>query len=33
MGKFRARPADGYAPEVRYYDSDMPSNGVKVEHE
>ena len=33
MGKFRPRPADGYAPEVRYYDSGMPASGVKVEHE
>ncbi len=33
MGKFRPRPADGYAPEVRYYDTGMPSKGVKVEHE
>jgi uncharacterized sulfatase len=33
MGKFRPRPADGYAPEVRDYDTGMPSKGVKVEHE
>ncbi len=31
-GKFRPRPADGYAPEVRDYDTGMPSKGVKVEH-
>jgi uncharacterized sulfatase len=33
MGKFRPRPADGYAPEVRDYDTGMPSKGVKIEHE
>lgn len=32
-GKFRPRPADGYAPEVRYYDTGMPAKGAKVEHE
>ena len=32
-GKFRPRSADGYAPEVRYYDTGMPARGVKVEHE
>lgn len=30
-GQFRPRPADGYAPEVRYYDTGMPAQGVKVE--
>ena len=30
-GKFRPRPADGYAPEVRDYDTGMPTQGVKVE--
>jgi len=30
-GKFRPRPADGYAPEVRDYDTGMPSRGVKTE--
>ena len=33
MGKFRPRPADGYAPEVLYYDTGQPAKGVKVEHE
>ncbi len=32
-GKFRPRPADGYAPIVRDYDTGMPNKGVKVEHE
>ena len=32
MGKFRPRPADGYSPEVRYYDTGMPSEGIKIEH-
>jgi uncharacterized sulfatase len=32
-GKFRPRPADGYAPVVRDYDTGMPSKGVKIEHE
>lgn len=32
-GKFRPRPADGYAPEVRYYDTGMPAKGPKIEHE
>jgi uncharacterized sulfatase len=31
-GLFRPRPSDGYAPEVRYYDSGMPSHGEKIEH-
>jgi uncharacterized sulfatase len=30
-GKFRPRPADGYAPEVRDYDTGLPTKGVKVE--
>jgi len=30
-GAFRPRPADGYAPEVRDYDTGMPTQGVKVE--
>jgi uncharacterized sulfatase len=30
-GKFRPRPADGYAPEVRDYDTGLPTRGVKVE--
>jgi uncharacterized sulfatase len=30
-GKFRPRPADGYAPEVRDYDTGLPTEGVKVE--
>jgi uncharacterized sulfatase len=33
MGLFRPRPADGYAPEVRYYDSGLPSHGEKIEYE
>jgi uncharacterized sulfatase len=32
-GKFRPRPADGYAPPVRDYDTGMPTQGVKVEYE
>jgi uncharacterized sulfatase len=32
-GKFRPRPADGYAPEVRDYDTGLPTVGVKVEFE
>jgi uncharacterized sulfatase len=32
-GMFRPRPADGYAPVVRDYDTGMPSKGVKIEHE
>ena len=31
VGKFRPRLADAYAPEVRDYDTGMPSKGVKVE--
>ncbi|MFN2271916.1 MAG: sulfatase-like hydrolase/transferase [Anaerolineae bacterium] len=31
-GLFRPRPADGYAPVVRDYDTGMPSKGVKLEH-
>jgi uncharacterized sulfatase len=30
-GAFRPRPADGYAPEVRDYDTGMPTAGAKVE--
>jgi uncharacterized sulfatase len=30
-GMFRARPADGYAPDVRDYDTGLPAVGVKVE--
>ena len=30
-GKFRPRPADGYAPAVRDYDTGLPTAGVKVE--
>ncbi len=30
-GKFRPRPADGYAPEVRDYDTGLPTKGAKVE--
>jgi uncharacterized sulfatase len=30
-GKFRPRPADGYAPQVRDYDTGLPTVGVKVE--
>jgi uncharacterized sulfatase len=31
-GEFRPRPEDGYAPEVRDYDTGLPSQGVKVEY-
>ena len=31
-GSFRPRPADGYAPEVRDYDTGQPTHGVKVEY-
>ena len=31
-GKFRPRPADGYAPEVRDYDTGLSAQGVKVEY-
>lgn len=31
-GFFRPRPADGYAPLVRDYDTGLPTGGVKVEH-
>lgn len=31
-GLFRPRPADGYAPQVRDYDTGLPTQGVKVEH-
>ncbi len=31
-GSFRPRPADGYAPEVRDYDTGLPTGGVKVEY-
>ncbi len=31
-GLFRPRPADGYAPPVRDYDTGLPTQGVKVEH-
>jgi len=30
-GSFRPRPADGYAPGVRDYDTGLPTRGVKVE--
>jgi uncharacterized sulfatase len=30
-GEFRPRPADGYAPEVRDYDTGLPSQGTKTE--
>jgi uncharacterized sulfatase len=30
-GAFRPRPADGYAPPVRDYDTGMPTKGVKIE--
>lgn len=30
-GSFRPRPADGYAPEVRDYDTGLPTQGVKME--
>ena len=32
-GLFRPRPADGYAPPVRAYDTGLPAHEVKVEHE
>jgi uncharacterized sulfatase len=32
-GLFRPRPADGYAPVVRDYDTGLPTKGVKIEHE
>jgi uncharacterized sulfatase len=31
QGQFRPRPADGYAPVVRDYDTGQPNAGVKVE--
>ncbi len=31
MGLFRPRPADGYAPVVRDYDTGMPTKGIKRE--
>ena len=31
-GEFRPRPADGYAPEVRDYDTGLPTKGVKTEY-
>jgi uncharacterized sulfatase len=31
-GQFRPRPADGYAPPVRDYDTGLPTHGVKVEY-
>jgi uncharacterized sulfatase len=31
-GNFRPRPADGYATEVRDYDTGLPTKGVKVEY-
>lgn len=31
-GEFRPRPADGYAPKVRDYDTGLPSIGVKAEY-
>jgi uncharacterized sulfatase len=31
-GQFRPRPEDGYAPEVRDYDTGLPTKGVKVEY-
>jgi uncharacterized sulfatase len=30
-GQFRPRPADGYAPEVRAYDTGLPAGGTEVE--
>jgi uncharacterized sulfatase len=30
-GEFRPRPADGYAPQVRDYDTGLPTRGVSVE--
>ena len=32
QGKFRARPADGYAPVVLDYDTGLPARGPKVEY-
>jgi uncharacterized sulfatase len=32
-GQFRPRPADGYAPEVRDYDTGLPTRGIKVEYQ
>ena len=31
-GNFRPRPADGYATEVRDYDTGLPTKGVKLEY-
>jgi uncharacterized sulfatase len=31
-GQFRPRPADGYAPEVRAYDTGFPAQAVKTEY-
>jgi uncharacterized sulfatase len=31
-GLFRPRPADGYAPDVRDYDTGLPTQGVKLEY-
>ena len=31
-GEFRPRPADGYAPAVRDYDTGLPTKGVKIEY-
>jgi uncharacterized sulfatase len=33
QGNFRPRPADGYATEVRDYDTGLPTKGVKVEYD
>jgi uncharacterized sulfatase len=32
QGLFRPRPADGYAPVVRDYDTGLPTKGIKIEH-
>ena len=32
QGNFRPRPADGYAPDVRDYDTGLPTKGVKMEY-
>jgi uncharacterized sulfatase len=32
QGNFRPRPADGYATEVRDYDTGLPTKGVKLEY-
>lgn len=32
QGLFRPRPADGYAPVVRDYDTGLPTKGTKIEH-